>query len=84
MSAIVKKAGSLPIVMNVLFILDIKVLTMVLVPLQQMEMWLQEAFKVLQEFPRLYPNTSPLKSGTKSVKVPKKTNTWTMFHLKEL
>lgn len=61
MSGIVKKEGSLPIVMNVLFILDIKVLTMVLVPSQQMEMWLQEAFKVLQEFPRLYPNTSSLK-----------------------
>lgn len=38
MSGIVKKEGSLPIVMNVLFILDIKVLTMVLVPSQQMEM----------------------------------------------
>lgn len=38
MSAIVKKEGSVPIVMNVLFILDIKVLTVVLVPSQQMEM----------------------------------------------
>lgn len=38
MSAIVKREGLLPIVMNVLFILDIKVLTMVLVPSQQMEM----------------------------------------------
>lgn len=38
MSGIVKKGGLLPIVMNVLFILDIKVLTMELVPLQQMKM----------------------------------------------
>lgn len=80
MSGIVKKEGSLPIVMNVLFILDIKVLTMVLVPSQQMEMWLQEAFNVLQEFPRLYPNTSSLKSGTKSLKAQTKANTWTMFN----
>lgn len=37
MSGIVKKGGLLPIIMNVLFILDIKALTMVLVPSQQME-----------------------------------------------
>lgn len=38
MSVIVKKRGSLPIIMNVLFILVIKVLTMVLVPSPQIKM----------------------------------------------